>query len=271
MPRTCPHLLIEPGSLPETVLIPGDPGRATRIAERFDRPEKLAENREFRSYRGTYRGVPLAVISTGIGGPSAAICVEEAIRAGADTFLRVGTAGSISDDVHSGDLVIVHSAVRGDGTSRLLVPMGVPAAAHPDLVLALRQAAEAAGGRVHLGMGVAVDAFYRGAMDLGLDAYAQAGALCVEMECATVFVVSTLRRVRAGAIVAIDGDARLAASGDHDPHREQVREAVEREITVALDAAVRLAGAGDRPNPQSGVAASRPSGGEKGDERANES
>jgi uridine phosphorylase len=240
--RCCPHLLIEPQSLPETVLIPGDPQRATRIAERLDHPEKLAENREFRSYRGTFRGFPIAVISTGIGGPSAAICVEEAIRAGAKTFIRVGTAGSISDEVVTGDLVIVHSAVRGDGTSRLLVPIEVPAVAHPDVVAALRGAAAQHEGRTHLGMGVAVDAFYRGTLDLHFDEYAEAGAVCVEMECATVYAVCAMRRARAGAIVAIDGDARSAATGDHDPHRDQVREAVEREISVALDASILLAG-----------------------------
>jgi uridine phosphorylase len=246
MTRICPHLLLEPGSLPEVVLIPGDPQRATRIAERLERPEKLAENREFRSYRGMYRDVPVAVISTGVGGPSAAICVEEAIRSGARTFLRVGTAGSISDRVHAGDLVVVHSAVRGDGTSRLLVPIEVPAVADPDVVAALWTSAGALGGPTHCGMGVAVDAFYRGALDLHFDEYAAAGALCVEMECATVYVVSALRRARAGAIVAIDGDARSAASGDHDPYRDSVREAVDREISVALDAAVRLASVPDR-------------------------
>jgi uridine phosphorylase len=233
--------LIEPGSLPEYVLIPGDPQRATLIAERFDRAEKLAENREFRSYRGTYHGVPVAVISTGVGGPSAAICVEEAIRAGGGTFLRVGTAGSISGRVKTGELVVVHSAVRGDGTSRLLVPIEVPAVADPNVVLALSGAASALGVKVHRGMGVAVDAFYKGTLDLHFEEYAAAGALCVEMECATVYIVCAMRGVRAGAIVAIDGEARSAASGDHDPHRSVVREAVEREITIALDAVVGLA------------------------------
>jgi uridine phosphorylase len=96
---------------------------------------------------------------------------------------------------------------------------------------------------VHRGIGVSVDAFYRGLLDLGFETYAAAGAICVEMECSALFIVGTLRRVRTGAIVAIDGDARRAASGDHDPHKNLVRAAIDREIAVALDAVAHLASA----------------------------
>jgi uridine phosphorylase len=126
MKRACPHLLIDPGDIPEAVLLPGDPKRAERIASRLDKMEKVAENREYITYRGVYGTVPVGVISTGVGSPGAAICFEEAIRAGARTLIRVGTAGSIHDDVRAGDLVVILGAVRAEGTTRQLVPLEVP-------------------------------------------------------------------------------------------------------------------------------------------------
>lgn len=235
-----PHLLVEPGDLPETLLVPGDPKRAERIAEHLDRAERVAANREYHSFRGTFRGVPIGVTSAGVGAAGAAVAYEEAIRAGARTLIRVGTAGSLSDAVLAGDLVIVDAAARGEGVSRQLVPLEMPAVADPDVSAALWEAARG-GGRVHRGIGVSVDAFYRGVLDLGFEAYAAAGAMCVEMECSALFIIATMRRVRAGAVVAIDGDARKASAGGHDPHRDNVRAAVDREIAVALEAAVQLA------------------------------
>jgi uridine phosphorylase len=240
MPKACPHLLVEPGDLPEVVLFPGDPGRAERIADRLDGAERVAANREYHSYRGTYRGVPVGATSAGVGAAGAAIAYEEAIRAGVKTLIRVGTAGSLCDDVQAGDLVVPLAAVRAEGVSRQLVPIEMPAVADPDVSLALWVAAQAAGGRSHRGVAVSVDAFYRGVLDLGLDAYAASGAICVEMECAALYIVALLRGVRAGSILAIDGDARSAAAGKHDPHRDVVRDAVDREIEAALEAAACL-------------------------------
>jgi uridine phosphorylase len=239
MSKLCPHLQIDAGEIPSMVLLPGDPARAERIADRFDHKTKVASNREYHSYRGTYRGVPVGVISAGVGSAGAAIAYEEAIRAGATTLIRVGSAGSIHDDVRTGDLVVVIAAVRAEGTSRQLVPVEVPAVADPDVTAALWAAAQADG--VHRGIGVSLDAFYAGVLDLGLDMYARSGAICVEMENATLFTIGLMRGVETGAIVAIDGDARSAAAGDHDPYRDVVRAAIEREITAALDAAAELA------------------------------
>jgi uridine phosphorylase len=243
MARVCPHLLVEPGDLAETVLLPGDPGRAARIAQRLGDVQKTAENREYHTYRGTFRGVSVSVISTGVGSPGASIAFEEAIRAGAKTLIRVGTAGSIHDDVRTGDLVVVLGAVRGEGTTRQLVPIEVPAVADPDVSRAIWDAAKEEESRVHRGIGVTLDAFYRGALDLGFDTYAEAGAICVEMECSALFVVGRMRGVRTGAIVAIDGDARCAAAGDHDPHLSVVCEAIDRGISAALEAVALLSGA----------------------------
>ncbi len=235
-----PTLRVEEGALPPGVLLPGDPGRAARIAEKLDRPEELAKNREFHSYRGLWQGVPVGVVSTGVGAPGAAICAEEAIRAGARILIRVGTAGSLQDHVQDGHLVVALGAVRAEGTTPRLLPVEFPALADPEVATALSQEAQRLGVPVHSGVVVTLDAFYRGVLDLGLEAYAQSGALAVEMECSAIFCVAQLRRARAGAILAIDGDARRAAQGDYNPHREVVRRAVDLEIECALNALVHL-------------------------------
>ena len=240
MKKPLPTTLLLPGSLPPYVLFPGDPARAARIAERLDKPEKLAKNREFHSYRGLYKGVGVGVVSTGIGAPGAAICVEESIRAGARVLIRVGTAGSLQDDVKDGDLVIALGAARNEGTSPQLLPIQYPALADPDVVGALWRAARAKQVRAHRGVVVTADAFYQGVLDLEFEVLAQAGALCVEMECAAIFCVAALRGVRAGAVLAIDGDARQASAGAYDPHREVVRRAISQGIDCALEGAFYL-------------------------------
>ncbi|MGC9530533.1 MAG: nucleoside phosphorylase [Candidatus Bipolaricaulaceae bacterium] len=251
-PTVLPGLLVAPGDLPPCLLLPGDPGRAAAIADRLDGATLVANNREFHSYRGAFRGVPMGVVSTGVGAPSAAIACEEAIRAGGRVLIRVGTAGSLQDSIQDGDLVVAQGAARCEGTTPRLMPVELPALADPDVAAALHRAARGRGAAVHRGTVVTLDPFYRGVLDLGLDLFSRAGALCVEMECAAVFTVAGLRGVRAGAVLAIDGDARRAAGGDYRPHREVVRQAVELEIELALAAAAELApraAVADRPGP----------------------
>ncbi len=236
-----PSIRVAPGEMPLYLLLPGDPARAARIAEYLDGAEVLARNREFHSYRGSYRGIPVGVLSTGVGAPGAAVACEEAIRAGARVLIRVGTAGSLTERIRDGDLVIALGAARCEGTTPRLVPAELPALAHPRVVRALEDAAAEVGEKVHTGVVVTMDPFYRGVLDLGLETFAAAGAVAVEMECAALFVVASLRGARAGAILAIDGNALRASAGEYDPHREVVRQAVEREIRIALEAVYRLA------------------------------
>jgi uridine phosphorylase len=211
------------------------------IAHHLEKSEPIAKNREFHSYRGYYKELEVGVLSTGVGSPGAAVCAEEAIRAGSRILLRVGTAGSLQEDVVDGDLVITQGAVRRDGTSAQLLPKDYPALADLDVVGALWQVTQGGQRRVHRGVVVTSDAFYGGVVDLGLDALAQAGALCVEMECAAIFSVAMLRRAQAAAILAIDGDARKASDGAYNPHRRVVKEAISREIEYALEAIHHLA------------------------------
>ncbi|MFN3346678.1 MAG: purine-nucleoside phosphorylase, partial [Candidatus Bipolaricaulaceae bacterium] len=170
----------------------------------------------------------------------AAICAEEAIRAGAKILIRVGTAGSLQDHVQDGNLVVALAAARAEGTTPRLLPLEFPALADPDVAAALLAEAQNLGLPVHRGVVVTLDAFYRGVLDLGLEVYAKSGALAVEMECSAIFCVAQLRGAKAGAILAIDGDARRASLGDYNPHREVVRRAVDLEIECALNALVHL-------------------------------
>ena len=136
------HIQIKKGDIGRYVILPGDPARCEKIARYFDEPQQLAQNREYTLWTGSLDGVPVAVCSTGIGGPSAAIAMEELVECGADTFIRVGTSGGIVDEVKGGDIVIATSAIRQEGTSREYLPIEFPAAASFDIVLALKQAAE---------------------------------------------------------------------------------------------------------------------------------
>ncbi len=154
------HLQVEPGEVGGYVLLPGDPGRCARIAERLDGARQVAANREFTTYTGSLGGAAVSVTSTGIGGPSTAIAVEELIKLGATTLVRVGTCGALDPELGLGDIVVAHAAARGEGTSAHYAPAGFPAVADLEVVVALREAAEAAGHRCRVGVVLSNDAFY---------------------------------------------------------------------------------------------------------------
>ena len=141
------HIQITKGDIGRYVILPGDPARCEKIAQYFDDPKQIARNREYTLWTGSLDGVPVAVCSTGIGGPSAAIAMEELVECGADTFIRVGTSGGIVDKVKGGDIVIATGAIRQEGTSREYLPIEFPAVADFSVVSALHEAAQALGYR----------------------------------------------------------------------------------------------------------------------------
>jgi uridine phosphorylase len=145
-------------------LVPGDPGRVPAIAGTppFERSREIACKREYRSWLGYIAGVPVLVTSTGIGGPSASIAIDELAQLGVTTFLRVGTTGAIQPDVNIGDVIIATGAVRLDGASTHYAPIEYPAVAHPDVVVALRQAARVSGVPSRVGITCSCDTFYPG-------------------------------------------------------------------------------------------------------------
>lgn len=248
------HLKIKPGDIGSYVILPGDPGRCRHIAAYLENPQKIAENREFTTYTGTLDGVKVSVVSTGIGGPSAAIALEELIHCGAHTFIRVGTSGGMQPEVLGGDLVIATGAVRMDGTGTEYAPIEYPATAHFDVVQALQLAAAQSGNRFHIGVVQCKDSFYgqhepenmpvSAVLKQKWDAWLGCGALASEMESATLFIVAAVRRVRIGSILLVLGNQTRRAMGLEDIQVHDTTRCIETAI-----AAMRLLIAADQTNP----------------------
>ncbi|HIX16253.1 MAG TPA: uridine phosphorylase [Candidatus Hungatella pullicola] len=228
------------------VILPGDPGRCEKIASHFDNSRKVAENREFVTYTGEMEGVRVSVTSTGIGGPSAAIAMEELIHCGADTFIRVGTSGGMQPEVCGGDLVIATGAIRMEGTSREYAPVEYPAVAHYDVVEALKQAADELGVKAHLGVVQCKDNFYGQhspetmpvsyQLENKWQAWLKCGALASEMESAALFIVGGVRRVRVGSVLLVLANQTRREMGLED---RQVYD-TELAVTAAAEAMRKL-------------------------------
>jgi uridine phosphorylase len=236
-----PHLLVEPGDCHETALLPGDPGRVDAIAAHLDDTETVAEHREYRLVNGRYEGTPVTVCSTGIGCPSAAVAVEELAKVGVERFLRVGTTGALQPGMANGELVVATAAAKFEGTTKRYEDVAYPAAASPDVVSAVRDAAEGRGTDVHVGPVVTDDAFYAEG-DVAED-WSEAGMLSVEMEAAAIFALARRRGLAAGAILAVDGnlvEGSQKGESEEGGLPDDAAEGVEREIAIALDAAAAL-------------------------------
>ncbi len=205
------HLQLRPGDVGRYVLLPGDPGRCEPIAALFDDAQHVASNREYTTWTGTLGGEKVSVVSTGIGCPSASIAVEELVKLGADTFIRVGTSGAIQPGTPPGQLAVVTAAIRDEGTSSHYLPIEFPAVAHPQVVDALAQAARNTGASYRLGVSQSKDSFYgevepqRMPMAARLEdrwnAWVAGGAICSEMEAAAIFVLGSIHRVRTGGLM----------------------------------------------------------------------
>src|SRR5579859_5798660 len=152
------HVGLAKGDVGEYVLVPGDPFRTPVVAVSFDSAKEVAFSREYRTFTGSVDGVPVSTMSTGMGGPSVAIGVEELAELGEHTFLRVGTCGAAQPEIKMGDLVIAHAAVRSEGTPNGYVPLEYPAVASLDVLQSLVEAAEASKARYHVGLIRSVDA-----------------------------------------------------------------------------------------------------------------
>ncbi len=223
------HIHCAPGDVAEYVLLPGDPGRVEVIAGHWDEAHKVAANREFVTYTGTYKGAPVSCTSTGIGCPSTAIAMEELARVGARTFVRVGTCGTFKDHVAVGDLAIFDSAVRDDGASRIYAPLEFPAVADLDVVAACRDAAAGCGYTAHVGTTRSADSFYAAHPEPGSSygGYWQSGwkdrfrdlqrlnVLAAEMEASVIFVLARAWGLRAGGL-SVSVDHIFAAQDQED-------------------------------------------------------
>ncbi len=230
------HIHAGPDDLAPYVLLPGDPGRARRIAERYLEDARIYnDHRGLLGYTGRYRGMPVSVQTTGMGTPSAAIVVEELIQLGAKRLVRIGTAGALSPKVRPGELVVASSAIPADGTTRHYLK-GRPFAPAPSFPL-LKALVESAGEGVHVGPILTEDAFYATTPEEARE-WASYGALAVEMESAAIFLLAGMRGVEAASILAVSNNV-----GDPELVPEEVlTRAVDRMIEVALSALLRLEG-----------------------------
>lgn len=217
------HLQIRKGDVGRYVILPGDPGRCRKIAAYFEDAGKVADNREYVTYTGYLNGEKVSVTSTGIGGPSAAIAMEELVNSGADTFIRVGTCGGMALDVKGGDIVVATGSVRMEGTSREYAPIEFPAVADLEVTNALVTAGKKLGYTCHAGVVQSKDSFY-GQHDPEImpvsyellnkwEAWNRLGCKASEMESAALFIVAAYRKVRCGADFLVMGNQERQAKG----------------------------------------------------------
>jgi uridine phosphorylase len=239
------HLHLSAGQIPPTILMPGDPGRVERMRATWDDGVELAFHREYRSARGTYRGVPIGAISSGIGASSLEIAAHEFAVIGGQTVIRVGTCGALTAKIECGDLIVVPAAVRRDGTADRYLPLDHPAFADPEVLMALVEACESLGYRYHVGVACSVGSFYLGqgrpvaggfwqsAADGLVEDLRRAGVACFEMECSALFVLARLFGLRSGAVLAAVANRETNAFGDNGGEDRAIRAA--NEAVAILD------------------------------------
>lgn len=234
------HIHCGPGDVGRYCILPGDPGRCAAIAAYFDNPVQVAYNREFNIYTGTLLGEKVSVCSTGIGGPSAAIAMEELVAIGADTFVRTGTCGGIALQVQSNDLVIATGAVRQEGTSREYAPMEFPAVPDYQVLTALVDAARAMGASWHAGVVQCKDSFYgqhspsrmpvSHELENKWEAWKRLGVLASEMESAALFTVAATLGVRCGSAFHVIWNQERQKAGLDQAESEDVEQSVRLSI-----------------------------------------
>ncbi len=237
------HIGLGAGDVGDYVLMPGDPFRTPLIARHLDDAREVAFSREYRTFTGTVDGVKVSTMSSGMGGPSVAVGVEELHELGVHTLLRVGTCGGLQPQVKVGDLVIAIGSVRSEGTPDGYVPKEYPAIASLDVVNALVEAAEAAEAPYHVGVMRSVDALYSDLLpdrmprpDLRpeLEMWTKAGIVGNDMETSTLFIVSRLRSMRAGTVCLCVDEVGVGEIHHLDPSY------MDRMLAVAVDAIRRL-------------------------------
>jgi len=238
------HVRISKKDIGRVAFLPGDPGRVPRIAERFEDPRDLGSHREYRAFGGRIGTEKVVAVSTGIGGPAAAIAIEELARLGVKVMIRVGTCGAITPDIQVGSVIVADSAVRMDGASAQYVPLGYPAAASPEVVIALTEAARTLRKRASVGITASTDSFYvgQGRKSFGgffppdkvhlVDEMRAARVLCFEMEAATLFTLGRIFGLKTGAVFGV------VANRATDTMRLEA--GVDDAIDVAVEAVRRL-------------------------------
>lgn len=240
------HIHCKEGDVGRYVFLPGDPGRCESIAAHFDNPVHIGMNREYNIYTGYLLGQKVSVCSTGIGGPSASIAMEELTRIGADTFIRIGTCGGIDRKVRAGDVVVASGAIRFEHTSMEYAPIEFPAVPDFDITAALKAASEDLGYRTHVGVVQCKDSFYgQHSPELSpvyyelqqkWESWKRLGVKASEMESAALFVVAAALNVRCGSCFHVIWNQEREKNGEFDPMIEDTSGAVK----VGIEAMKRI-------------------------------
>ena len=243
MPQLQPHIRLDSNHGALCALLPGDPARLDRIQPFLTDVQALAYNREYRSLVGSYQGIRVLAVSTGIGGASAGIAVEELKNLGVVNMIRIGSCGALQPQVKIGDLVLVSGAVRDDGASKTYIDPIFPAVPDSALLFACVQAAKARNIRHHTGIARSHDSFYTD-REAEIDAYwSQRGVLGADMETAALYIIGHLRGIRTMSIlnnvVAFEEDT-LDAIGSYVDGESAAMQGEANEILVALDAFARI-------------------------------
>ena len=233
------HIGLKEGDVGEYVILPGDPKRCAKIAAYFDDAKLVADRREYTTYTGYLNGVKVSVTSTGIGGPSEAIALEELVKVGAKKFIRVGTCGGMDIDVKSGDLVIATGAIRMEGTSKEYAPIEFPAVADYDIVTSLINAAKKLNQNYHVGVVECKDSFYgqhspeimpvNYELQNKWNAWLRLGCKASEMESAALFIVASYLKVKVGSIFLVVAN------------QEREKQGLENPVAHDTDAAIKTA------------------------------
>lgn len=236
------HIGLKEGDAVKYVILPGDPKRCVKIAQYLDDAKLVADRREFVTYTGYLDGEKVSVTSTGIGGPSASIAMEELVKVGAEVFIRVGTCGGMSLDVQGGDVVIATGAIRMEGTSKEYAPIEFPAVADLDITNALVNAAKNLGYTYHTGIVQCKDSFYgqHNAENMPVsyelqnkwEAWKRLGCLASEMESAALFVVASYLKVKAGSVFLTVANQEREKQSLENP----VEHDTEKAIKTAIEA-----------------------------------
>ncbi|HAR41089.1 MAG TPA: hypothetical protein DCS07_00395 [Bdellovibrionales bacterium] len=234
------HIQLEKSEKYQRVLVCGSPERAEKMSKLLENAKPVAKNREYHSYLGGHRGKDILIMSHGVGASGAAICFQELIDVGAKVMIRVGTAGGLYDETQIGDIVVATSAVRKDGVSLQMLPPEFPAVGDLEISRSLIEGLRSQGWAGKAGTVVTSDLFYPGLIDNQLELYSRAGAVAVEMEISVLYIISQLRRVKAGALLVLDGNPLKWKQGIYDPRPERLAASMETCFKAAFDT---LAGA----------------------------
>ena len=234
------HIGFDDSHRAKIAILPGDPGRVQAIAEYLDNPRFYCQNREYTTWLGESENQPVLVMSTGMGGPSTAIAVEELFQTGVTTFIRVGTCGGMAEQVIGGDIVIATGAIRQEGTSKEYIPIEFPAIADLSVTNALVEAAKKTGATWHTGIVHCKDSFYGqhspSRMPIGDDliknwnAWIKAGCLASEMESASLYIVAQTLGAKAGCVLNVVWNQERAKKGLSNPESHDTSIAIKTAI-----------------------------------------